>query len=91
MRRGFPGADETSLFNTGSGRCCGPGVRHHHGHPLDHADRVPALLVRRRVGSMGHERIVEHELRRLKAQAMLLRVDAVLVFVPCPAQRSSPV
>ena len=56
--------------------------------PPDPANRVPALLTLMRVGPMCDERIVEYELRRLKAQAMLLRVDAVLVFVPCPAQRS---
>ena len=85
MRRCFPSADDASYFNTGSRFRLGPRMGHNHDRTTDRAYRVPAFFVRVRVGPVCHERVVEHELRRLKAQAMLLRVEAVLVFVPCPA------
>ncbi len=86
MRRGFPSTDDTTHFDMASRLRFGPCMRHDHDHAADHTDGVPSFFVRTQIRAVRRQRVIEYELRRLEAEAMLPFIDAVLGVVPRPAQ-----
>ena len=61
-----------------------PGMDDEQNHNSGKANRLPAIPVRVRVWTAHSERIVKHQLRGFKAQAVIPFVGAVLFVAPRP-------
>lgn len=84
MSRRFPGADDAAdLFLCGRIRLR-PGMNHEQMHRADQPDSLPTIAVRVGVWPAGRHRVVKSQLRRLKTQAVVALVDAVLFDGPSP-------